>query len=91
MSSAQKLATRLLRASTTRPALSQRAIALTRYESTLSGRVAEKGNKGEPTANPSIAPGGTNAESGMIRRENAAEGQPDHAPDYGAHTDYRIS
>ncbi|QIW99074.1 hypothetical protein AMS68_004592 [Peltaster fructicola] len=76
-----------------RPVAARQTLGFVRQESSSSATnfIAEKGAKGEPATDPSTRPGGTMAESGLVRQESAREGQPKHSPDYAVATDYRIS
>jgi hypothetical protein len=79
MAPIQRLAASSLRAAT-RPALAFRTPALVRYEGTE-----------QPRSSPAESPKERMGDSGMIRQEDAAEGQPDHSPKYSAAVDYRTS
>lgn len=77
----------VLRAAALRPTASQRAPALARFQSGSSTHT-----RGQPgLASTSEPPQGSHSEGAMIRKEGAAEGQPNHNPDYNVATDYRTS
>ncbi|CZT25199.1 probable NADH-ubiquinone oxidoreductase 21 kDa subunit, mitochondrial precursor [Ramularia collo-cygni] len=80
MASFRSVAATGLRAVYSRPALSSRLPALSRAASDAPA-----------TSSPSQPPAAKMGESGMVKQEGAAQGQPRHGPDYNAVMDYRTS
>lgn len=87
------MASSLLRPSVASRLLASRHNALyrpvfSRFESSKSPTSSEVTPQTSPDERPS---GAMTKETNMIRKENSAEGQPRHSPDWNAAVDYRTS
>lgn len=80
MASLRSVAASTLRGAYSRPALASRLPALSRAASDAPA-----------TSSPSQPPAAKMGESGMIKQEGPAQGQPRHSPDYNVAVDYRTS
>jgi NADH dehydrogenase (ubiquinone) Fe-S protein 4 len=85
MASLRSAAASALRSSSVRPTLSLRAPVLARYES--DGAAKPRAQSASGLQKP---PSGSMGH-GVVRRENPAQGEERHKPDYNVAVDYRTS
>ncbi|GIZ41494.1 hypothetical protein CKM354_000479700 [Cercospora kikuchii] len=81
----------MLRAAAVRPALSQRAPALARFQSSDSVAPNQQSRDNRPESTDAAPAARASTSSVTIRQEGASEGQPRHQPDWNVAVDYRTS